>query len=44
VRAGDTLSAIAQRYRLKLADLLRWNRLHLGSVIRPGQALMLRGD
>jgi len=44
VRAGDTLSAIARRYRLKLADLLRWNRLHLGSVIRPGQALMLRGD
>lgn len=44
VRAGDTLSDIARHYRLRLTDLLRWNQLHLGSVIKPGQPLILHGN
>lgn len=39
VRAGDTLSGIARRHGVPLADLLAWNELNPRSIIRPGQAL-----
>lgn len=39
VRPGDTLSAIARRHGVQLADLLTWNGLTPRSIIRPGQAL-----
>ena len=38
VRYGDVLGLIAQRYRVRLDDLRRWNSLK-GSVIRTGQRL-----
>lgn len=41
VRRGDTLGAIAQRFNLRLRDLLRWNRLDVRALIRPGQRLRL---
>jgi membrane-bound lytic murein transglycosylase D len=41
VRSGDTLGAIARRHRVRLAELLRWNRLDVRSVIHPGQKLRL---
>jgi len=42
VRRGDTLSRIAWRQGVDLEDLLAWNELHVRSVIRPGDRLMLR--
>ena len=41
VRAGDTLSAIADRHRVRLADLIRWNDLSRSSVIRPGDEVRI---
>jgi membrane-bound lytic murein transglycosylase D len=41
VRNGDTLSRIATRFRVRLADLLGWNELTKRSVIRPGQRLVM---
>jgi len=43
VRAGDTLSAIASRHGVKLADLLSANRMNLGTVIYPGNKLAIPG-
>jgi len=41
VVAGDTLSGIAKKARVRLADLLTTNRLTMTSMIRPGQKLRL---
>lgn len=41
VRRGDTLSRIATKFRVKLADLLGWNDLSPRSVIKPGQRLVM---
>lgn len=40
VRAGDTLSAIAKRNKVKIKDLRSANRLS-GSIIKPGQRLVI---
>lgn len=40
VRKGDTLSAIARRYRVSVPSLRQWNRLD--SVLRPGQKIFVR--
>jgi membrane-bound lytic murein transglycosylase D len=39
VKRGDTLSSIANRYRVSVADLKRWNQV--GTLIRPGQKLRI---
>ncbi len=39
VKKNETLSKIAQRYRVKLSDLQAWNRVK--SSIRPGQRLVI---
>jgi membrane-bound lytic murein transglycosylase D len=44
VRSGDTLSRIAHRFRVRLADLLGWNELSTRSVITPGQRLVMYLD
>lgn len=44
VRSGDTLSRIAQRFKVALNDLLGWNDLHSRSIIRPGQKLVMYVD
>lgn len=41
VQSGDTLSAIAARHRVGVADLLRWNSLSLQAVIRPGDQVRI---
>jgi membrane-bound lytic murein transglycosylase D len=41
VRRGDTLSRIANKFRVRLADLLGWNELTSRSVIKPGQRLVM---
>jgi LysM repeat protein len=43
VRSGDTVLAIALRYRLTLTSVLRANRLTGAALIRPGQKLILPG-
>ncbi len=40
VRKGDSLSRIAQRFRIKVADLKKWNTLP-GKYLQPGQRLQL---
>ena len=42
VRAGDTLYSIARSYDLDYRQLAQWNRLGDGSMIRPGQRLLLQ--
>lgn len=44
VRAGDTLSRIAHRFRVRLNDLLGWNDLTSRSIIKPGQRLVMYVD
>ncbi|TVR98680.1 MAG: LysM peptidoglycan-binding domain-containing protein [Wenzhouxiangellaceae bacterium] len=41
VRSGDSLWLIARRHQVRLADLMRWNGLNEGSVLRPGQTLTI---
>jgi membrane-bound lytic murein transglycosylase D len=41
VRAGDTLSRIASKFRVSLKDLLTWNNLDVSNVIKPGQRLVM---
>lgn len=41
VRSGDTLSRIADRFRVRLSDLLSWNDLTAQSIIKPGQRLVM---
>jgi membrane-bound lytic murein transglycosylase D len=40
VRAGDTLSGIAERYRVRVSDLKRWNSL--GRYLQIGQKVYIR--
>lgn len=42
VRAGETLYSIARSYNLDYRQLAQWNRLGDGSMIRPGQRLLLQ--
>jgi membrane-bound lytic murein transglycosylase D len=44
VRSGDSLSAIAGRFRVSLADLIEWNRLSPERYLQPGQSLVLYVD
>lgn len=44
VQQGDTLSRIASRHGVTIADLQRWNGLRDASHIRVGQRLELRGS
>ncbi|MEO1244483.1 MAG: peptidoglycan DD-metalloendopeptidase family protein [Pseudomonadota bacterium] len=41
VRKGETLYSIAFRYGMDAEDVARWNRLGDGSLIYPGQVLVL---
>jgi membrane-bound lytic murein transglycosylase D len=43
VRQGDSLYEIAQKFRVSVGQLRRWNRLS-GSLLRPGQQLTLFVD
>ncbi len=41
VHSGDTLWDIARRYRVRIDDLLQWNRLSRSSTLKLGQRLVL---
>ena len=41
ITSGETLSGIAQRYRVTLASLMRYNQLKNDDVIRVGQVLRI---
>jgi membrane-bound lytic murein transglycosylase D len=43
VRSGDTLSAIADRYDMKVADLMAYNGIRDASSLKAGQTLKLTG-
>ncbi len=43
VRTGDSLSTIAHRFKVKVADLKKWNDLS-GKYLKPGQNLKLYVD
>lgn len=41
VKPGDYLSGIAEKYRVPLSHLLRWNNLKIDSRIHPGNRLII---
>lgn len=41
VRSGETLSAIARKYRVSLKDIRQWNKMGKSNAIRAGQVLQL---
>ncbi|XKE47341.1 transglycosylase SLT domain-containing protein [Halomonas organivorans] len=43
VQRGDTLSAIASRHAVAVADLARWNGIDRPDALQPGQQLTLSG-
>lgn len=44
VKAGDSLSRIAQQHGVRVSDLTEWNGIGRSSVIRPGQELLIYPD
>ena len=44
VRSGDSLYLIANRFRITIADLLRWNSIDKNKILRPGQTLTMYVD
>ena len=44
VRNGDSLARIAARFRVRVADIARWNQLDVNQIIRPGQRLTMYVD
>ncbi len=50
VQRGDSLYAIARRFKVTIAELRRWNNMHDETLLQPGQAMTLyvntaqRGD
>jgi membrane-bound lytic murein transglycosylase D len=44
VRSGDSLYLIANRFRITIADLVRWNSIDKSKILRPGQTLTMYVD
>ena len=44
IQSGDSLSTIARRFEVSVADLQRWNDIDDPSFIRRGQVLQLQGS
>ena len=44
VRSGDSLSTIASRFRVRVSDIARWNKLDVKRILRPGQRLTMFVD
>jgi LysM repeat protein len=43
VKKGDTLSAIAKKYRCTVQQLMKWNNLKNANSLRIGQKLKVSG-
>lgn len=41
VRRGDSLSLIASRFDIAIADITRWNKISRSALLQPGQKLTL---
>ncbi len=41
VRRGDTLFTVAQRYQVRMRDLMKWNNIKRGDVLKVGQKLVI---
>jgi membrane-bound lytic murein transglycosylase D len=41
VRNGDSLWGIANKHKVSVKQVTRWNRLDSGSLIKPGQKLVI---
>ncbi len=44
VRQGDSLYLIANRFRITVNDLVRWNKIDKNKILRPGQKLTMWVD
>ncbi|MDX1304408.1 LysM peptidoglycan-binding domain-containing protein [Photobacterium sp.] len=44
IRQGDNLSKIAQRYKVKVSDVVKWNNISSSKYLKPGQKLKLYID
>ncbi|MBT8103267.1 MAG: LysM peptidoglycan-binding domain-containing protein [Gammaproteobacteria bacterium] len=44
VRNGDSLYLIANRFRVTISDLARWNKIDKNKILRPGQKLTMFVD
>lgn len=44
VRSGDSLSTIASKFKVSVADLMKWNQLDADNYLQPGQVLKLLVD
>ncbi len=44
VRNGDSLSRIANKFNVKVADISKWNSLNTKRYLQPGQKLKLYVD
>ena len=44
VKRGDSLYRIAKQFRVRVADLRRWNNLYGTDLLHPGQAVTLHVD
>ena len=44
VRRGDSLYLIANRFRISIGDLVRWNKIDKNKILRPGQKLTMYVD
>ncbi len=44
VRSGDSLYLIANRFRVTVNDLVRWNNIDRNKILRPGQKLTMYVD
>ena len=43
IKSGDTLGAIARRYRVTTTQIMRWNNLKSAHKLRIGQRLRIEG-
>ncbi|KMY69018.1 hypothetical protein AAU61_05605 [Desulfocarbo indianensis] len=41
VRRGDTLFTVAQRYKVRMSDLMSWNKIKKGDVLKVGDKLVI---
>ncbi|GEA59521.1 LysM peptidoglycan-binding domain-containing protein [Vibrio comitans] len=44
VRSGDSISTIANRFKVRSSDVIKWNNLNTSSYLQPGQKLKLYVD
>jgi LysM repeat protein len=42
VKEGDTLTSIAERFKVPVSALVEWNRLQPKATIRPGDKVIVR--